>query len=259
MKHAIAILGLITVSSLRSIVREKLPQSQVCRWSRLSLTNPFRNCRKQSTRCPSKARPSRRSRRFFPDIQINKALSSIDAHQETSGSGRIQTLRVVARQKGAAVRIDAVFNIPGRTDRRQGRHPQGHLRHHKRRVSHGLKTPATTARASKLALQSPQPATGGAKETKRRLPGALSGLHVQQLRENRSTAAACHGSGSHSLRRPRSRCVLRLRRYTTNSDRHVPPSACKHKSAFQDRTALRSKSRLFVKSPGLMVPRNAST
>ncbi|NTC69888.1 hypothetical protein G6M32_03420, partial [Agrobacterium tumefaciens] len=43
--------------------------------------------------------------------QINKALSSIDAHQETSGSGRIQTLRVVARQKGAAVRIDAVFNI----------------------------------------------------------------------------------------------------------------------------------------------------
>ncbi|MGG2478295.1 hypothetical protein ACNVD4_23230, partial [Rhizobium sp. BR5] len=47
----------------------------------------------------------------FSGIQINKALSSIDAHQETSGSGRIQTLRVVARQKGAAVRIDAVFNI----------------------------------------------------------------------------------------------------------------------------------------------------
>ena len=47
----------------------------------------------------------------FSGIQINKALSSIDAHQETSGSGRIQTLRVVARQKGAGVRIDAVFNI----------------------------------------------------------------------------------------------------------------------------------------------------
>ncbi len=47
----------------------------------------------------------------FSGIQINKELSSIDAHQETSGSGRIQTLRVVARQKGAAVRIDAVFNI----------------------------------------------------------------------------------------------------------------------------------------------------
>lgn len=47
----------------------------------------------------------------FSGIKIDKSLSSIDAHQETSGSGRIQTLRVVARQKGAAVRIDAVFNI----------------------------------------------------------------------------------------------------------------------------------------------------
>ncbi|QTK81039.1 Hypothetical protein AT6N2_L0059 [Agrobacterium tumefaciens] len=47
----------------------------------------------------------------FSGIQINKELSAIDAHQETSGSGRIQTLRVVARQKGASVRIDAVFNI----------------------------------------------------------------------------------------------------------------------------------------------------
>jgi len=47
----------------------------------------------------------------FSGIKIDKSLSSIDAHQETSGSGRMQTLRVVARQKGAAVRIDAVFNI----------------------------------------------------------------------------------------------------------------------------------------------------
>ncbi|UXS03018.1 hypothetical protein [Agrobacterium tumefaciens] len=47
----------------------------------------------------------------FSGIQINKALSTVDAHQETSGSGRIQTLRVVARQKGAGVRIDVVFSI----------------------------------------------------------------------------------------------------------------------------------------------------
>ena len=47
----------------------------------------------------------------FSGISVNKELSSIDAHQETSGSGRIQTLRVVARQKGAGVRVDAVFDI----------------------------------------------------------------------------------------------------------------------------------------------------
>ncbi|MCM2443447.1 hypothetical protein GOZ78_03170 [Agrobacterium vitis] len=47
----------------------------------------------------------------FSGIKINKDLSSIDAFQETSGSGRIQTLRVVARQKGAGVRVDAVFDI----------------------------------------------------------------------------------------------------------------------------------------------------
>jgi hypothetical protein len=50
----------------------------------------------------------------FSGISVNKELSAIDAHQETSGSGRLQTLRVVARQKGAGVRVDAVFNIhPG--------------------------------------------------------------------------------------------------------------------------------------------------
>jgi hypothetical protein len=35
----------------------------------------------------------------------------VDAYQETTGSGRIQTLRVVARQKGSGVRVDAVFDI----------------------------------------------------------------------------------------------------------------------------------------------------
>ncbi|WP_426129483.1 hypothetical protein [Pararhizobium sp. PWRC1-1] len=47
----------------------------------------------------------------FSGVKIDKALSSIDAHQEATGSGRIQTLRVVARQKGAGVRVDVVFNI----------------------------------------------------------------------------------------------------------------------------------------------------
>jgi hypothetical protein len=47
----------------------------------------------------------------FSGIKVNTSLSSIDAYQETTGSGRIQTLRVVARQKDAAVRIDVVFNI----------------------------------------------------------------------------------------------------------------------------------------------------
>jgi hypothetical protein len=47
----------------------------------------------------------------FSGIKVNKELSSVDAFQETSGSGRIQTLRVVARQKGSGVRVDAVFDI----------------------------------------------------------------------------------------------------------------------------------------------------
>jgi hypothetical protein len=47
----------------------------------------------------------------FDGIKINKQLSSVDAFQETTGSGRIQTLRVVARQNGANVRVDVVFNI----------------------------------------------------------------------------------------------------------------------------------------------------
>lgn len=47
----------------------------------------------------------------FSGVKIDKALSSVDAHQEATGSGRIQTLRVVARQKGAGVRVDVVFII----------------------------------------------------------------------------------------------------------------------------------------------------
>ncbi|MQB40320.1 hypothetical protein [Rhizobium sp. ICMP 5592] len=47
----------------------------------------------------------------FSGIEINRELSTIDAYQETTGSGRVQTLRVVARQKGAGVRVDAIFDI----------------------------------------------------------------------------------------------------------------------------------------------------
>jgi hypothetical protein len=47
----------------------------------------------------------------FSGIKVDKELSSVDAYQETTGSGRIQTLRIVARQKGAGVRVDGVFDI----------------------------------------------------------------------------------------------------------------------------------------------------
>lgn len=50
----------------------------------------------------------------FSGVRINKQLSSVDAHQETTGSGRIQTLRAVARARGNSTRIDAVFNIQAR-------------------------------------------------------------------------------------------------------------------------------------------------
>ena len=47
----------------------------------------------------------------FSGIQVNKQLGSVDAHQETTGSGRLQTLRIVARPSGTGTRVDAVFNI----------------------------------------------------------------------------------------------------------------------------------------------------
>ena len=47
----------------------------------------------------------------FRGIKVNKALNAIDAFQETSGSGRIQTLRVVARKRGTGTRVDAIFEI----------------------------------------------------------------------------------------------------------------------------------------------------
>ncbi|WP_026304046.1 hypothetical protein [Kaistia granuli] len=50
----------------------------------------------------------------FSGVRINKQLSTVDAHQETSGSGRIQTLRAVVRPRGKSTRVDAVFSIQAR-------------------------------------------------------------------------------------------------------------------------------------------------
>lgn len=47
----------------------------------------------------------------FSGIKMNKQLASIEAFQETTGSGRIQTLRVTARAQGKSTRVDAVFTI----------------------------------------------------------------------------------------------------------------------------------------------------
>lgn len=47
----------------------------------------------------------------FSGIKVNKQLASIEAFQETTGSGRIQTLRVTARAQGKSTRVDAIFTI----------------------------------------------------------------------------------------------------------------------------------------------------
>lgn len=50
----------------------------------------------------------------FSNIRSDKPLGAITAMQETSDSGRPQTLRVVVRKAGAATRVDAVFMVqPG--------------------------------------------------------------------------------------------------------------------------------------------------
>ena len=47
----------------------------------------------------------------FADIRIDKATSSVLAIQETSGSGRPQTLRITARKSGGGTRVDAAFVV----------------------------------------------------------------------------------------------------------------------------------------------------
>lgn len=47
----------------------------------------------------------------FNNIQVDTAGGALTALQETSGSGRPQSLRVTARRIGAATRVDAVFMV----------------------------------------------------------------------------------------------------------------------------------------------------
>ncbi|WP_077467151.1 hypothetical protein [Rhizobium sp. P44RR-XXIV] len=47
----------------------------------------------------------------FVDVNAEKKLGTLTAQQETSGSGRPQTLRVVVRKNGKGSRIDALFMV----------------------------------------------------------------------------------------------------------------------------------------------------
>jgi hypothetical protein len=47
----------------------------------------------------------------FSNIAVDNASGSLTAVQETTGSGRPQTLRITARKAGNATRVDAVFMI----------------------------------------------------------------------------------------------------------------------------------------------------
>lgn len=47
----------------------------------------------------------------FAGIRVDHATSSVAAIQETTGSGRPQTLRVTARKVGGATRVDAAFVV----------------------------------------------------------------------------------------------------------------------------------------------------
>ncbi|MGN6098236.1 MAG: hypothetical protein ACTHP8_18635 [Bosea sp. (in: a-proteobacteria)] len=47
----------------------------------------------------------------FADMRIDRQTSAVVAIQETSGSGRPQTLRITARKSGKGTRVDAVFVV----------------------------------------------------------------------------------------------------------------------------------------------------
>jgi secreted protein with Ig-like and vWFA domain len=47
----------------------------------------------------------------FVGMRVDRGTGSITAYQETSGSGREQMLRVVARSAGRGSRVDIVFQI----------------------------------------------------------------------------------------------------------------------------------------------------
>lgn len=48
----------------------------------------------------------------FVDVNVDKKLGTLTTQQETTGSGRPQTLRVVVRKDGRGSRVDAVFILP---------------------------------------------------------------------------------------------------------------------------------------------------
>lgn len=48
----------------------------------------------------------------FADVNVDKKLGTLTTQQETTGSGRPQTLRVVVRKDGKGSRVDAVFIMP---------------------------------------------------------------------------------------------------------------------------------------------------
>jgi hypothetical protein len=48
----------------------------------------------------------------FADVNVDKKLGTLTTQQETTGSGRPQTLRVVVRKEGKGSRVDAVFILP---------------------------------------------------------------------------------------------------------------------------------------------------
>lgn len=47
----------------------------------------------------------------YVEIDVNRQLRAISALQETSGSGRPQTLRISARPSGKGTRVDGIFTI----------------------------------------------------------------------------------------------------------------------------------------------------
>jgi hypothetical protein len=47
----------------------------------------------------------------FSNIRVDQAGGALTALQETSGSGRPQTLRITARKSGSGTRVDGVFML----------------------------------------------------------------------------------------------------------------------------------------------------
>lgn len=47
----------------------------------------------------------------FSNVRVEKSIGTLTAMQETTGSGRPQTLRVVVRKSGKGSRVDAVFMV----------------------------------------------------------------------------------------------------------------------------------------------------